>query len=420
MSKFIWLLHNSLMVVVLITWIIKRKGYRMTTVHNPDQYMYDFKHILTHGKKKIGILIGAGAPVSINVSPDEGSWQSLIPDITGLTKEVKQKLIPIELEVYESLEKEIENSNLELILSRVRSLSEVIGSFKVNGFDSQQYHEFGSKICSIIKDVVSKKLPEGENPFSNLVSWINGINREHAVEVFTTNYDLLLEEAMENAKTPYFDGFTGSRIAFFDPSTISSNDLPARWIRLWKLHGSINWTKNDAGEVTRSVGGNDGTMVYPSHIKYDQTQSAPFSALFDRLKSFLLEPDTILLTTGFSFADAHISAKLDECLSENPSAALLAFQYKSLANEPQAKELALRRPNLSVYCQDGAVINGIEAEWKIGEEPAKNWKTIRQEYWDSNKYVLGDFALFARFLANSNGDKMYDSVVAVEEINIDG
>lgn len=381
----------------------------MTTVHNPDQYMYDFKHILTHGKKKIGILIGAGAPVSINVGKD--SWQSLIPDIAGLTKLVKFDLSDEELLVYSAIEKEIPNCNLELVLSRVRSLAEVIGSFKVNNYDATEYSCLALKICKIIKKVVSQELPKGETPYSNLISWVNGINREHAVEVFTTNYDLLAEEAMENAKTPYFDGFSGSRIAFFDPSSISSNDLPPRWIRLWKLHGSINWATDSSGAITRSAGDEDGTMVYPSHVKYDQTQSAPFSSLFERLKYFLLEPDTILLATGFSFADAHISAKLDECLSENPSAAILAFQFKNLEEETQAKYLALRRPNLSVYCRDGAVINGIEAKWEIGEEPTKNWKIIRNEYWENSKYILGDFAAFARFLANSNGDKMYDSLI---------
>jgi hypothetical protein len=400
-------------VVLILTWNknTPEGTVFMSTVHNPDQYMYDFKHILTHGRKKIGILIGAGAPVSINIGNSKDEWQSLIPDIAGLTEIVKAELDKEELLVYLAIEKEISNCNLELVLSRVRSLAEVIGTFKVNEFDASEYSCLALKICKIIKNVVSQALPKGETPYSNLISWINGINREHAVEVFTTNYDLLLEEAMENAKTPYFDGFSGSRVAFFDPSSISSNDLPPRWIRLWKLHGSINWTTNSSGAITRSSGDEDGTMVYPSHVKYDQTQSAPFSSLFERLKSFLLEPDTILLTTGFSFADAHISAKLDECLSENPSAAILAFQFNNLENETQAKGLALRRPNLSVYCRDGAVINGIEAEWKIGEEPTKNWNIIRNEYWDNGKYTLGDFEAFAKFLANSNGDKMYDSLI---------
>ncbi len=375
------------------------------TVHNPDQYMYDFKHILTHGKKKIGLLIGAGAPVSINTAAEGDDRCPLIPDVAGLTTLVKSGLNPGQIAAFEKLEEEIPNSNIELILSRVRSLAEVIGTAKVHGLDSGGYVTFSKDICRIIKDVVSKPLPSGENPYSDTISWIKGINRDHAVEVFTTNYDLLFEEAMERARVPYFDGFSGSKLAFFDPSSISSNDLPPRWVRLWKLHGSINWSKNQSGEVVRAEGDDAGTMVYPSHVKYDQTQSAPFSSLFERLKNFLLEPDSLLITIGFSFADAHITAKLDECLSENKSAAIWAFQFKGLEDEGFATEVALRSPNMSIYCSNGAVINGVKANWKIGEPPSKNWSVIRGEYWSGNTFTLGDFVGFSRFLAKSGGDK---------------
>ncbi|MDP2716732.1 SIR2 family protein [Rheinheimera sp.] len=383
------------------------------TVHNPDQYMYDLKHILTSGKKKIGILIGAGAPVSINVATD-GTWKSLIPDIAGLTEIVVANLNKTEQSVYANIKNDVGSNNIELILSRIRSLSEVIGNTKIHGFDATGFEGLSKKICSEIKNVVSKQLPDGENPFSNLISWINGINREHAVEVFTTNYDLLLEEALERTRTPYFDGFSGSRIAFFDPSTISTNNLPARWVRLWKLHGSINWSKNSNGEITRSAGSDDGTMVYPSHIKYDQTQAAPFSALFERLKNFLLEPDSLLLTAGFSFADAHITNKLDECLAANGSSALIAFQYKNLDEETPALKIASRRPNMSVYCKNGATINGVSAPWKLGEPPSKNWHAIRGEYWHNESFLLGDFLKFTKFLAGSRGGK---SVAIVELVN---
>jgi hypothetical protein len=383
--------------------------------------MYDFQHVLTHSKKKIGILLGAGAPVSINTAEEGEDWKPLIPDIAGLTEIVKASLTEAtDLSAFEAIAESLSDSNIELVLSRVRSLAEVIGEAEVHGLNATGYTNLSSKICSKIKEVVDKTLPEGENPYAHLISWINGINRDYAVEIFTTNYDLLLEEAMEQARTPYFDGFSGSKTAFFDPSSISSNDMPPRWIRLWKLHGSINWSKNSKNEVVRGGGADDGTMVYPSHIKYDQTQSAPFSSLFERLKNFLLEPDSLLLTTGFSFADAHITSKLDECLNENKSAAIFAFQYKNLVEESFATKAAKGRPNLSVYCKDGAVINGVEAKWKIGEEPSKNWKAIRSEYWEDEKFNLGDFVKFAKFLANSGGGKSASSFTEpLDEVTTD-
>lgn len=156
-------------------------------------------------------------------------------------------------------------------------------------------------------------------------------------------------------------------------------------------------------------------MVYPSHIKYDQTQSAPFSALFDRLKNFLLEPDTLLITAGFSFADAHISSKLTECMSANPSAAVIAFQYQKMEDEIYATSIAKRCPNISVYCQDGAIINGVQAPWVIGDPPSKNWHSIRAEYWGDDKFLLGDFKLLSRFLAKSGGGKVIEAKPLVVE-----
>ncbi len=374
------------------------------TVHNPDQYMFDFKHIISHGRKKIGILIGAGAPVSVNVGA-AGNYEPLIPNVAGLTEIVRGALEGEYKSAFECIEKQIENSNIELTLSRVRTLAEVIGESKVCGLDAVGFQSLSQKVCELIYEVVNKPLPEGENPFSDTISWINGINRNHAIEIFTTNYDMLFEEAMERVKTPYFDGFSGSKTPFFDPSSISNNNLPKRWVRLWKLHGSIGWSKSEDGEIVRSNADAGSTMVYPSHIKYDQTQSAPFSSLFERLKNFLLESDTLLICSGFSFADAHISAKLSECMSANPSSALIALQYQNLDEEFYATDLASRCPNMSVYCRDGAIINGIRAPWKLGDSPSKNWEPIRAEYWKESKFLLGDFKILARFLAMSGGDK---------------
>ncbi|MEW8533911.1 MAG: SIR2 family protein [Candidatus Thiodiazotropha sp.] len=377
-----------------------------TTVHNPDQYMFDFRQIITNGRKKLGLLVGAGAPVSINVG-DESNYSPLIPNIEGLTNNVRESLEGKESDAYKNLEQEIQNPNIELVLSRVRGLSEVIGNTEVCGLDGDGYRALSKSICASIKKIVDVSLPEEENPYSDLISWINGITRKEPIEIFTTNYDLLFEEAMERAKTPYFDGFVGARTAFFDPSSISNNDMPINWIRLWKLHGSIGWAENKNGDVVRDFSADGETMVYPSHIKYDQTQAAPFTSLFDRLKSFMLEPDSLLITNGFSFTDAHISSKLMECMAANPSSAIIALQYKKLEEEKRAVNIALKRPNMSVYCSDGAVINGVKALWKLGEEPVKNWGRIRQEYWKENAFNLGDFKSFTHFLAKSGGDKTY-------------
>ena len=35
------------------------------SVHNPDQYMASLRQIIAQGRKRIGLLVGAGAPAGI-------------------------------------------------------------------------------------------------------------------------------------------------------------------------------------------------------------------------------------------------------------------------------------------------------------------------------------------------------------------
>ena len=373
-------------------------------VHNPDQYMTDFRHIIAQGKKRIGIIIGAGAPAGIKASDNNGP---LIPTVKDLTKTVVEKakkdgyLAPLE-----SLITELSpDPNIEAILSHIRSLASVIGKTKVHGLDSNGFTELGSSICMEIGKIVNQELPEDESAYAQLVSWIAGTDREYPVEVFTTNYDLLLEQALERSKTPYFDGFTGANEPFFDSSSVASNDLPPRWARVWKLHGSLGWSQNKRGDVIRSGDRSAAHLVFPEHLKYDQTQKAPYVALFDRLRDFLMTPDTLLIATGFSFADAHIAARIDECLSANPTASVFAFQFNKLSKECCACDIASRRSNMSVFSPDRALINGIDAPWQLGDQPTPNWKPVRDTYWsvtadDSNgEFKLGKFDQLVVFFA---------------------
>jgi hypothetical protein len=375
----------------------------VSSVHNPDQYMSSLRQIIAQGRKRLGLLVGAGAPAGIF----DTAGAPLIPAVAGLTTCGLDALKdPYEVSL-NAIKTELKDPNIETILSRVRSLSAVIGTAKVHGLDAAGYKTLSESLCAEIGKIVDKDLPIGPSPYSDFVNWISGADRDHSVEIFTTNYDLLFEKALERAKVPYFDGFSGSSEPFFDPSTVASNDLPPRWTRLWKLHGSIGWTSNKRGEVIRDGLTHSTHLVFPEHLKYDQTQKAPYAALFDRLRQFLMTPDTLLIATGFSFADAHISARIDECLAANSSASVFAFQFKDLDQELCACDIASRRPNMSVYSPDKAMINGIPAPWLPGEPPARNWDPIRAGYWgtagSSNppKFLLGQFDRLARFFAAS-------------------
>jgi hypothetical protein len=382
----------------------------LDTVHNPDRFMADLRQILSQGRKRIGLLVGAGAPIAIRINADgnlDASGSPLIPGVEALTAQVLDSLVGNEKIAGTAIAAEFEGGgNIEMILSRVRLLQNAIGKTPIHGLDSDGYGQLGKSICSAIGNIVCAKLPQERCAYNELVSWVSGTQRPHGIEIFTTNYDLLLEGAFESAKAPYFDGFSGGHLPFFDPVTVSGDDLPARWSRLWKLHGSLGWAM-DEGRVVRSGGYASTELVYPDHLKYDLTQKQPYAALFERLKTFLLTPDTLLLTVGFSFRDAHICAVIDEALAMNANASVFAFQFQQLANEQPASKLAFDRPNLSVYAADGAVISGVSGKWRPGDPP-KNWIEIRASFWGNRgnsqepAFLLGDFASFCRFCALSH------------------
>jgi hypothetical protein len=345
---------------------------------------------------------------------------ALIPDVAGLTSFVVGKLAGADLLVVDGIKKQLgEGANIEAILTQVRRLAQAIGAEKIHGLDGKQYEKLGECICALIGDRVAAILPDEENPYSELVSWIAGTQREHSVEIFTPNYDLLIEEAFERARMPYFDGFTGAHMPFFDPVSISTDVLPKRWSRLWKLHGSLGWdVKNDM--IVRTGQRNATKLIYPDHLKYDEIRRLPYSALFERLREFLATPDSLLLCSGFSFFDAHICAVLDEGLIANTHTAIFAFQYRTIAEEAIAVKFALRHPNMSVYARDGAIISGLSGQWQPGQLPNDEWQEIRQTFWSNPtngkpaEFLLGDFAKLTRFFALIQAQQMRSLPAPIE------
>ena len=391
---------------------------RITSLHNPDRYMADLRQVLSQGRKRIGILIGAGAPMSMRVDEaghivEEGG-SPLLPGVAGLTETVVSALVEKDRNIIEILKTEIADElvNIETILTQVRKLAQAIGSSAVHGLDGRAYDELGRKICRAIGKSVSSSLPESiDNPYSRLVSWISGTQREYSVEIFTPNYDLLVEEAFERSRVAYFDGFTGSHRPFFDPASVSSDELPARWSRLWKLHGSLGWKV--LGNTVIRTGQREATeLIYPDHLKYDQVTRLPYSALFERLRQFLTTPDTLFICSGFSFLDRHICAVLDEALAANAHTAILAFQFRLLEEEMAAMQLASSRPNMSVYARDAAIINGVAGRWQPSHSPNEEWKEIRRTFWRDTshdqppEFLLGDFARLAQFLALTRAEQI--------------
>jgi len=76
------------------------------------------------------------------------------------------------------------------------------------------------------------------------------------MDVFTLNHDTLIEQQFEDAAIPYTDGFgiEDRDVRWFDSkcfSSVRSQDPSA--VRLFKLHGSINWLRSSENKYAKAL-----------------------------------------------------------------------------------------------------------------------------------------------------------------------
>jgi hypothetical protein len=162
-----------------------------------------------------------------------------------------------------------------------------------------------------------------------------------AVELFTINYDTLIEDSLALHRIPHVDGFTGGGVAFWngyeDPQLSSAKAV------VTKLHGSIDWFRSNVspspllrrryGDTYLSDGG--AVMIYPQATKYMNAQVDPFSALFQRFRGRLAQgKDHSLMVCGYSFGDEHINEDIAIAMSAPDSQLnLIAFSNESADGE---------------------------------------------------------------------------------------
>ena len=384
-------------------------------VHCPYRRTTDLLQRLAPNKMRIGFFIGAGCSLSIR----DADGKPLIPEIAGLTKQVKNSLDKDdELKAVAQtawdrvVARSIPTPTVEDVLSHIRTLKSLCGKGEIDGFSADILGKLDLAICEQVRKIVSKPLPTSDTPYHVLASWIQAIPRERPVEIFTTNYDLSLEQALEEQLVPYFDGFVGSDSAFLDLDSMAEDDLPPRWARLWKIHGSINWWMTAKQKIRRSRDKVEGEqlLIYPSHLKYDQSRQMPYYAMLDRLRVFLRSDQCVLITCGYSFGDEHINAIIAQGLSGNSNAACLGMVFNDRNNAPKGVELAKRHANLTLLAADGGVVGTIDRAWDIivkDENPAYPIAVatdIPAERTsapvDRCKWLLGDFAALGRLLAH--------------------
>ena len=384
-------------------------------VHCPYRRTTDLLQRLAPNKMRIGFFIGAGCSLSVQ----DADGKPLIPDVSGLTKQVReilskdQELAEVAQTAWDRVTaRGIHVPTVEDVLSHIRTLKSLCGEGEIDGFSGDDLRKLDTAICEHIRKIASKPLPTSDTAYHALASWIQAISRERPVEIFTSNYDLSIEQALEEQLVPYFDGFVGSDSAFLDLDSMLEDDLPPRWARIWKIHGSINWWMTTKKSIRRSRDKVEGEqlLIYPSHLKYDQSRQMPYYAMLDRLRVFLRTDQCVLVTCGYSFGDEHVNATIAQGLSGNSNAACLGMIFGDRCDAPRGVELAKRHGNLTLLAADGGVVGTVDGAWDsvlkednpaypiaVGTEVAAGRTSAPP---NGCKWLLGDFASLGRLLAH--------------------
>ena len=189
-----------------------------------------------------------------------------------------------------------------------------------------------------------------------LLSFASRTGNKERLNIFTTNYDRLIEVGAELAGIHLMDRFVGTMMPIFRSSRLQLDvhyNPPGirgepRYlegvVRLTKLHGSVDWIQN-GGEIRRiglpfgadNIGsylrapglyGTNamGLMIYPNSAKDRETAEYPYVELFRDFAASICRPNSTLVTYGYGFGDEHINRVLNDMLTI-PSTHIVIISY---------------------------------------------------------------------------------------------
>jgi hypothetical protein len=220
--------------------------------------------------------------------------------------------------------------------------------------------DFAQSILSSEAGIAAAEDRNRELAFNTLVTFLMSFASRTGVRdrlnIFTTNYDRLIEAGAELAGLHLLDRFLGNLMPIFRSSRL---DLDMHYnppgirgeprylegvARYTKLHGSVDWLQS--GKDIRRFGlpfGAEGVepylkapglgdatanklMIYPNAAKDRETADYPYVELFRDLAAAVCRPNSTLVTYGYSFGDEHINRVIRDMLTI-PSTHLVVISY---------------------------------------------------------------------------------------------
>lgn len=164
-------------------------------------------------------------------------------------------------------------------------------------------------------------------------------NNLKRANLFTTNYDMAFDYALDNLGVHYINGFSGIHNRCFRPevydydiyypgqSVSGKVHRAEKVLRYYKMHGSLSWVATESspsnvyGIQERTMDGffepqiDKQIMIYPCVSKKTFTLDLPYSELFRQFAQAITQPQSVLFCIGYSFFDEHINDIIYQALS---------------------------------------------------------------------------------------------------------
>lgn len=226
------------------------------------------------------------------------------------------------------------NANIEKFLS----VLEGVDLYIVDADFRRKVETQRSQICMLIRDRI--RTSDESTVIDNYINFYNGLKNVKEVNglknqifnIFTTNYDMMNEMAMEKLNIHYYSGFEGIvnrkfNLAYYNYDFVdsfrvnqSNVKVTPNHMNLFKIHGSLSWCMKD-GELIEKNPYEENFLpeiIYPSVDKFKNTNLIiSYSALMRELSNRLCQEKTTLFVSGMSMGDEHINKIIENALTIN-------------------------------------------------------------------------------------------------------
>ena len=226
---------------------------------------------------------------------------------------------------------------------------------------------FANHILANEKSIVYSDIKEVSEYLMNfLISFASRSATRERLNIFTTNYDRIIEYAAEMAGIRLIDRFLGtinpvfrsSRLdvdMHYNPPGIRGEPRYLEGVaRFAKLHGSLDWIMH--GDVVKRIAlpygadsiekysNTDSTlMIYPNAAKDRETSEYPYVELFRDLAAAVCRPNSTLVIYGYSLGDQHINRVIQDMLTI-PSTHLVIISWSDEGNRIKRFYNRVKRP----------------------------------------------------------------------------